>query len=340
MLKLVQDVAPVLRRTEPSSLLKLVAGEFAGRVGGLWPEPHTPFLSAPAARRHLVCLGLALGADVEAFADALLTVRLRHAIPLVVEGAPAGLERVLGRAGEVAWDAESYCAVVRLLHAPAAARVLRHLEAVDVEVIRRLTSLPAPMGEAVKLAAALSPEGVLVLREAYDALRIRDGVTAADAAAAGWAEAANPKALFDVVRDDLTPEPLAPPHPGTPRLRPLATKAAMKEAGKRFQNCLADRGSDAATGWAAFYEWEGPPGAIVEISRDHIFGWRLDEARIARNQPVPEAVREEIISELALMSVHVGRNGWQFDRLLREDVGRGYRYYPVSEDVAGAFGAD
>jgi len=325
---------------EPTSLLKMLAGEFAPRVATLWPEPHAAFLTAPAPRRHLVCLALALGREISGHADRLLTDRLRRAIPRVIEAAPAGLERLLGRAGEVAWDADAYRAVVRLLDRRAAGKVLRHAPAVDAALVRRLAGLPEPMAEAVHLAVGLSPEGVAMLREAYEALAFRDGPAAAEAAARRWCEAETAKALFAAVRDDLTPEPMAPPHPGTARLRPLATKAAMKAAARRYGNCLADRGSDAATGWVAFYEWDGPPGVVVGIQRDHVFGWRMDEARVARNAKVPEAVRDEIISEVALMGVHVGRSGWALDRLLREDVGRGYRYWPVGEDVAEAFGDD
>ena len=311
----------------PTSLLKLIAGDFAPRVAALWPEPHGDFLAASAARRHLVCLAIALGRDVRAFAGRLLTVRLRAAIRLAVEVPPQGLERLLGRAGEVAWDADAYRALIRLMERAAPAKVLRHAETVDATLVRRL-------------AADLSPEGVLVLREAYDALALRDGHAAAEACAAGWARSSTASVLFGKVRDDLTPEPMAPPHPGTARLRPLATKASMRDASQRFRNCLKDRGSDAATGWSAFYEWLGPPGAVVGITRDHVFGWRMDEARISRNAPVPNALRDEITSELALMGVHVGRAGWALERLLREDVGRDYDYWPVENDVAEAFGAD
>lgn len=325
-------------RTQPTSLLRLVAGEFAARVAAVWPEPHTAFLTAPAARRHLVCLGFAVGADVRALAAAILGARLRHVIPSVVAAAPAGLERVLGRLGEIAWDAEAYRLLLTLLARPAPAKALRHAPAVDVELVRRLAELPAPMEEAVRLARELTPEGFAVLCEAYEALRFRDGVNAAEAAAAGWARAGSVRALFEAVRDDLTPEPCAPPHPGTARLAPLATKAALREAARRYRNCLPDRMPHAASGWSAFYEWAGPPGVVLEVARDHVFGWRLEEARLADNRAVPEPVRDEIMADLALMGVHVGRSGWQLDRLLREDVGRGYRLWPVEADVAEAFG--
>lgn len=332
--------APSKASAGPTSLLTLIAGEFAPRVAAVWPEPHSAFLAAPAARRHLVCLAIAVGRDAAALGEALLSARLRAAIRLVLPDAPSGLERALSRAGETAWDADAYRALVRLLDRGSPAKVLRHAAALDVELVRRLAGLPEPMAPAAAMAAGLTPEGVLVLREAFEALSLRDGLAAAEVCAVRWARAATPKALFEQVRDDLTPEPMAPPHPGTARLRPLATKAALKAAARRFRNCLRDRGSDAATGWMAFYEWAGPPGAVVSVARDHVFGWRMDEARISGNAAVPEAVREEIRSELALMGVHVGRSGWALDRLLRDDVGRGYRYWPVAEDVAEAFGEE
>ena len=323
-----------------TTLLKLLAGDFAPRVAALWPEPHTPFLAAPAVRRHLVCLAIALGRDLSALGEALLGARLRVAIRLVLDDAPSGLERALARAGETAWDADAYRALIRLLDRGPPAKVLRHAPSLDADLVRRLAGLPGPMEPAAAVAAALTPEGVIVLREAYDALNLRDGPAAAEAAAGGWARAPSAKAMFERVRDDLTPEPMAPPHPGTARLKPLATKAAMKDAARRYGNCLKDRGSDAATGWAAFYEWQGRPGAVVAITRDHVFGWRMDEARTFRNAAVPADVREDILSDLSLMGVHVGRSGWSLDRLLRDDVGRGYRYWPVEEDVAEAFGDD
>ncbi|MFN4176261.1 hypothetical protein [Phenylobacterium sp.] len=334
----IQGSAQAKAGSAPTSLLKLVAGEFAGRVAVLWPEPHGGFLTASAQRRHLVCLGFAVGADVQALAAAIMGARLRHVVSAVVGTPPAGLERVLGRLGEIAWDAEAYRLLLTLLARPAPAKVLRHAEAVDVGLVRRLAGLPAPMEDAVRLARELTPEGLAVLCEAHEALRFRDGAGAAEEAAGRWAKAGSVRALFAAVRDDLTPEPGAPPHPGTARLRPLATKAALRDAARRYRNCLADRMPHAASGWSAFYEWAGPPGAVVEVARDHVFGWRPEEARLAGNRPVPEPLRDEIMADLALMGVHVGRSGWQLDRLLREDVGRGYRFWPVEAEVAEAFG--
>lgn len=333
-----QGAAPALVKVGPTSLLTLVAGDFASAVDRLWPTPHAPFVTAPAARRHLVCLALALGVRDRALHERLLTERLRRAIPAAVGEAPAGLERALGRMGEVAWAAADYRILLRVLAAPRAAKALRHATVIEAAVVRRLAALPGPMAEAAHLALELTDDGVAALREAYAALRLRSGEAPALAAAARWARSGSARAMFEAVRDDLAPEPLAPPHPGTPRLRPLGSKAEIRSVARRFRNCLADRVPHAVTGWSAYYLWEGPPAGVVEVTRDHIFGWRLEEARLAENAAVPEPVRDAIAGELALMGVHVGRSGWELDRALSVDVGRTYVLRPAEEVLAEAFG--
>lgn len=341
MFNRIAAVAAAPQRVEPTSLLMLVAGEFAPRVARRWPGAHAEFLTAPAARRHLVCVALAFGRDLAALGETLLRGRLRRAIPAAVgDAAPAGLGRALGRLGEVAWASDEYRMLLRLLAQPKPAKVLRHAASIEADVVRRLALLPPPMGEAAALALTLSGDDVAVLREAYDVLRFRVGESRAGAAAAGWAAAGSAKALFEAVRDDLYPEPEPPPHPGTARLRPLASKAALKAAARRYRNCLGDQLPYAASGWSAYYEWVVAPGAVVEVSRDAMFGWRLEQARLASNEPVPEAVREAIVSELALMGIHVGRSSWELERALAAAGGRAFPLRPVQDAVAEAFGGE
>lgn len=118
MFKLFPGAAPVPVRTEPTALLKLVAGEFAADVARIWPEPHTDFLTAATARRHLVCLALALDNDVAIVAGAVLRGRLREAIGATLARSPPGLERALGRLGETAWTAVAYRKLAALLADP------------------------------------------------------------------------------------------------------------------------------------------------------------------------------------------------------------------------------
>jgi hypothetical protein len=112
----------------------------------------------------------------------------------------------------------------------------------------------------------------------------------------------------------------------------------LRDAAKRFENCLAGRVHHAVSGWSVFYEWTEAPGAIVEIERDAIFGWRLNEAKGPGNALIAKDVRAEIVDDLASMGVYVGRSGWQLERALSADVGRGWRLPGVAEDLADVFG--
>ncbi|WP_068874731.1 hypothetical protein [Phenylobacterium sp. CCH9-H3] len=339
MFKLFSGVAPVPERTEPTALLKLVAGEFAPAVAGLWPDPHTDFLTAATSRRHLVCLTLAMDRDLGALAGVILRGRLREAIRLALGRSPPGLERALGRLGETAWSGPAYSRLLDLLADPAAAKLLRHAEAIDGAAVGRLTRLPEPMGRALQLALVLTDDAAQALGEAAGAIACRSSPAVARAAAARWAGAESEAALFDAVREDLYPEPPAPPFAGTATLKPLATKAALRAAARRYANCLATRVTHAVGGFSAYYEWTRGTGAIVEISRDAIFGWRLEEAKGPNNEVLDPEARRALAAELAALGVHVGRSGWQLERALSRDVGRDWRLPSVAEDLVEVFGA-
>jgi hypothetical protein len=339
MLHRAQGDRPAPVRAEPTSLLKLVAGEFALRVARLWAAPHEPFLAAPAARRHLVCLALALGRDVAGLGVLILDRRLPEAIVAAAGRPIPGLSRALGRMGDCAWSAEAYRQLLRLLADPKAAKVLRHAERIEQEMVEQLAVLPPPLAGAVSLAARLERQQVELLVEAYEALCFQSGKARAAVVAGRWARFETAKALFAAVKADLCPEPASPPRAGGFRLRPLTSKRDFVEAARRYRNCMAEQTPFAASGWSAYYEWTGEPGAIVEIGGDHIFGWRLEQARLADNEPVPHHLREEIISELALMGVHVGRSGWELDRALRGFAGH-WRPPSVEDVVAEAFGTE
>lgn len=330
--------APTATPVEPSSLLKLVAGEFAQPVAVQWPSPHTAFLTAPSARRHLVCLAVLHGADLALVGEAILTQRLRKVLAAVLPRAPSGLARALERLGDVAWPAEGYRQLLGLLGDPPAAKVLRHAEIIDLAVVQRMAALPGPLARALGLVTELSPEGVTVLQEAYEALRFRDGEPSARAAAVRWSRLANAKALSAAVKEDLCPEPPAPPHPGTAQLRPMATKAQIRDAARRYENCLVDLLPHVASGWSAIYEWADTPSAIVQVTRDHIFGWRVEQVRLAKNAAVPETMRQAIATELAAMGMHVGRSGWELDRALFQLTGRVFPMQPIGVVVAEVFG--
>lgn len=338
MFKLIAGRAPVPARTEPSALLTLIAGEFAPEIAKVWPEPHSGFLAAPSARRHLACITLALGRDVVRLADVLSDARTRDVIRVALGRKEPGLERALTRLGETAWSADAYRRLMDLLADPKAGKILRHAEAIPVAAIERLGRLPAPMGRALAVSLAITDDAARAVGEGFDAIAFRDGPDVAAAAAARWAAAETEEALFAAVKVDLYPELPALPFAGTPRLKPLATKAAMREAARRFGNCLADRVEHAAAGWSAYYEWTDEGGAIAEVTRDAIHGWRLSEAKAAHNEPLDKDARAALVGELTAMGVYVGRSSWSLQRALMPGVGRDWPLPSIEDDLAEVFG--
>ncbi|MFT4252889.1 MAG: hypothetical protein QM608_10420, partial [Caulobacter sp.] len=158
-----------------SPLLRLIAPDYAGTLATLWPAPHTPFLTAPAARRHLVCLMLAVEPADAAPLDVarLLDEPLRKIVRRVVDPAPEGLRRALERLGEIAWPAADYRALLALLAEPAAAKRLRHAEAITQDEVRALAALPPAVRAEGGGTVSMSPAQAELLAEAHAVLSRR-----------------------------------------------------------------------------------------------------------------------------------------------------------------------
>ncbi len=301
--------SPTKTSAEPSPLLRHLTGDFAPALAALWPAPHEAILTAPAARRHLVCLWLDRGcAGVER--NLILALPVRRLLPRILVAPPAGLAPVLAKLGEVAWSAADYSLLLDRLAEPEAAKVLRHAEGITPAQVRRLSLLPPALVAARVGRLALDEDRAVLIGDAFAAIRQAQGEAAAEEAAARWGQARSIKALFQAAKADIEGPVPPPPYPGSERLRPLATKQALHEAAARFRNCLGDMVPYASEGASAYYEWPGPPAVAVEITRDRIFGWRLAQAKLARNHAVPAVVRDEIVAELRDWGVHCGRSAW------------------------------
>jgi len=332
--------AEPLRPAPPSPLLTHLAGGFAPAIAALWPEPHAAFVMAPAARRHLLCMALAEAGPEPIAARAILERPLKHAVRAALRDPPLGLVRALGRLGEQAWTEADYAGLLRVLALRGSAKLLRHGEVIGRARVRALARLPDALldkGTALLLADETSAG---LLAEAFEALARRDGHAAAEAMAARWSQTPNLAALADAVRLDLEPEPPPPPFPGTEQLRPLADKAAILDAAARYRNCLEDQICWASNGDSAFYEWVGEPSVVLEICRDRLHGWRLDQARLADNKSVPPETRGPLVDALRGMGVHVGRSVWDLSRAVRRLGQAPTQPQSENEVVAGLFEGD
>ena len=312
-----------------SPVLDFLAGEFAARIAGVWPAPHAEFLTAPAARRHLICLAFVFPhADGGVDADTVLNRSFKRAIQAVVPEAPRGAARALERLGERAWTAPSYLHLLRLLAIPRSAKLLRHRDSISADEVRALAQLPDPLLEHGLGALRLGEGAATLVAEAFAAIARRDGAEAALALAPRWASAESLQKLVEHVRRDLEPDVAAAPFAGSARLRPILDKAALIDAAARYKNCLRSYLGWASSGASAFYEWCEPPGVVLEITRDRLHGWALNQARLAGNKPVPEPLRTAIIEELRSMGVTVDRTLWQLDNALQDVAG------PLPDPVA------
>lgn len=322
-----------------SPLLRLIAPDYADTLATLWPAPHTPFLTAPAARRHLVCLMLAIepAGPAPLEVSRLLEEPLRKAVRLVLDLAPEGLRRALEHLGEIAWTPADYRVLLALLTEPAAAKRLRHAAAITPDEVRTLDALPPAVRIHGGGPMRMGPAQAVLLAEAHAALSRRLSPAVLTERIAAWARAPDTKALFALVAEDFRLDPPAPPHPGTERLRPLADAAAIRDAARRYRNCLENYIDDALDRRSAIYEWLPAPGAVIELTPDGIFGWRLDQARLRSNKAVDEPTREAIVGELRGMGLHVGRSAWQIRNALDRAAAPDFKLEPVDAAIAEYF---
>lgn len=332
-------VSPVAAVGEPTSLLSHVAGEFAARVAGLWPAPHAAFLTASAERRHLICLAFACarGASLPVSAAGLLDLSARDVAARCLATPPEGLRRALAHMGETAWPAEDYERLLYVLAQGAAAKQLRHAELLTPQRVRALAALPTPLLKARVGGFGLTQSQARLLSEVYGLVQARFGQEAAGEAVLRWTGARNAAGLFELAEESLSPGFPEPPFPETVRLRPLRTRTEIRETAARLRNCLRTRIAAVAEGDSAIYLWSGPPEVVLEIRRDALFGWTLDQARLFRNASVPAVVRPAVIADLRAMGVHVGRTSWSLRHALDAAYDQGWEYTGPEQGIEWLF---
>ena len=334
-----QDLA-ALQRAEPTPLLNHLAGEHAARIAGLWPAPHTDFIAAPADRRHLICFVLSQPDERidRCGGRALLEQPIRVLIRELGEAAPPGLARALTRLGEVAWPAEEYRCLALALRTFGVSARLRHAQSITPASLAVLRIVPDALRDAGLCSHHISPAQAKLLTEVYQALAARDGEAAALARARIWSGGSSVADLLQRAKTSLNAPTAPPPFPGSKRLRPLASAEALVDAANRYRNCLANYLYNASVGISAFYEWTGEPGAVVEIDRDPLFGWRLDQARALDNALVAEPARSAIIAELRSWGVHVGRSQWDLRNALDRATNDDFKLETLEACIADLFG--
>jgi hypothetical protein len=88
-----------------------------------------------------------------------------------------------------------------------------------------------------------------------------------------------------------------------PDFRPLTTGDAMRDARRRYKNCIAVRVPYVAAGIEFYVEWRHPPGAIVELRRLSDENFILTEIHGPENKPPEPSTVLAIRSGLAGLGI-------------------------------------
>lgn len=308
------------RASGATPLLAFVAGEFATAIAAIWRAPHADFFALPAARRHAAAIALGglssrfrTDAEIRRFVAFARDAELARM--LVGDQAP-GFMRMLARAGEVLWTRRQYRDLLELHAERAANALLRHMDEVRPDAFAPIVELPAALRTVSILRVANTVHAARALAQALDlAVRMR-GPQAAPRLAARWTAGGEAHAVFERVREDLTPDefgaPTAPPRlPG--QFVRITRRAELERVAREFRNCLADHAGRVAEGRMAVYVWRAQPKVAIALNWD-VAGWRLAEAKLVDNNDVDEAQLHELVAMLARRDV---RTGPSVDTLIR-----------------------
>lgn len=297
--------------------LTYVAGARADRVAQVFSAPFVPYLTAPTARRHLIHVVLD-AVEARTLADPARRARLAHELEFAagdavaarwLDAAPPGFVRALGRIGEAPWTPEQYAALQAMIADPGARMVLRAEREITPGKVAMLAALPDPLRAFAILRRLTTPEDAQLLTEAYEALVWRLGAQAAQVVAR-WSRAETDTRLFEMAAQSVQPDEFVLHlHPEHPDLLRLDTRRALEQAALRFRNCLSTYVMEAGAGQSVIYTWAGPPVAAVQIVRDAVFGWRLEQVRGQANLVLDEEPRARLRAIMRDIGVWPGRAG-------------------------------
>jgi len=90
-----------------------------------------------------------------------------------------------------------------------------------------------------------------------------------------------------------------PPWAGDDEVRPVRSRAELKDAGEKFDNCLSGSrrqiryAFSVAAGFIYFYVCERMP-ALVKVEHEIFWGWRIDEMEGAKNESLTSRQEHEL----------------------------------------------
>jgi hypothetical protein len=252
------------------------------------------FSLLPPGRRDGAALAAMLGA-------ALRTPR--HVFLARLAGRRVGKAeaRILSKLDDVV-ERRAALALIRLAKGEAAPR-LRHMPRLRAAAASLLPTLPrAVAAAAAPVVLASPPTGFeedirdslrLLVRRLQRSAPEQIATLCGEIGRAPSLEALNRVAERWVAQTSPVPVRVPHPVPGTRRLVPLTTRAALADAGRRFRNCLRRTTPDDPV-----YEWRGRRPALVSLVRDANGLWAIGQIAGPENGDVPHRTRQRIAAPL------------------------------------------
>jgi hypothetical protein len=115
-----------------------------------------------------------------------------------------------------------------------------------------------------------------------------------------------------------------PPVISAPGLSHIRDGHDLESAAMRFRNCLRGELVEARKGYRQYYVWtrdDGPP-VLFSIRDDGPFGWYLDQAKLAENEPLSPPLRQELEELVSQSGIRLQGSFESLIRPFRNEVGK------------------
>lgn len=260
-----------------------------------------PFLlECDAKKRQLIyfCLERGDAAAMGSFAQEAMHLPAKKLLAKYSPMAPDGLAQALGKIGARPKSHRFYGKLLEALRRRATAKSIWHAQSITEDLLDAVLGLPpeALSGRLVKFAGrhrrsiivseAIHLTEVLLPRHDHEkAIRALSRV-GTGREFGNWVSRWIESADFP-----------SPPWAGTNKIRPLVSAEAIRDAARRYRNCLGDLVRTAVIGESAFYEKVGPHPAIIEVALRGRLGWFVRDIRGPGNKDIDRDTHAEVLAQ-------------------------------------------
>lgn len=271
------------------------------------PQFLTHLAEQPRGYAHFLCLiRMALpaqGADDSARAQArMLRAHSKKALLKTwFSSCPAGIINLLPKLPNKPLREHEYRWLIDALADSKIRKHLMHTKRIkrfDILLANDALNFPAQFRAAAMRCVQGEDDYETFLRTMHAANRLGMNITGREIVQA--AEQAGAQKLDDWLMDKVAGRPFPPPPwEGDDKVRPIRSLAELKDAGEKFDNCLAggrnqrQYASRVVAGLVYFYVCDHMP-ALIEVECEIFWGWRIDEMNGVKNRDLTSRQQNEL----------------------------------------------